>query len=103
MARGEKPYRVYRGGRAKGKVPLATRPESREDRRTRRERERAAAAPRRPRWGRRIGIAVGLLVVLLVVWIVASYFAFRSGVASAHDPMPQGGAAPRATPDRRLT
>ena len=26
MSRGEKPYRVYRGGRVKGRVPLETRP-----------------------------------------------------------------------------
>jgi LCP family protein required for cell wall assembly len=103
MTREEKPYRVYRGGRAKGKVPLATRPESRDDRRARRDRERAAAGPRRPRWGRRIGLTVGLLVLLLVVWVVASYFAFRSGVAEANDRLPQGVEASLATQDGLLT
>jgi LCP family protein required for cell wall assembly len=104
MARGDKPYRVYRGGRAKGKVPLVARPEaeSREERRARRARE-GATAQRRPRWGRRIGLAIGLLMVLLVVWIVASYFAFRSGVASANDRLPQEVEASLATQDGLLT
>ena len=31
MADGEKPYRVYKGGRAKGKVPSATRPERKQE------------------------------------------------------------------------
>ena len=88
MAQGDKPYRVYKGGRTKGKVPIATRP------------TRATAGdgnlpdrekPRRPpRWGRRVGLAILLLGVLLVVWLVASYLAFRSGVAEANDRLPQG-------------
>jgi polyisoprenyl-teichoic acid--peptidoglycan teichoic acid transferase len=104
MARGDKPYRVYRGGRAKGKVPLVTRPEaeSREERRARRTRE-GATTQRRPRWGRRIGITIGVLAVLLVVWLVASYLAFRSGVVSANDRLPQGVEASLATQDGLLT
>ena len=104
MARGDKPYRVYRGGRARGKVPIAGRPEaeSREERRARRARE-AAAAPRRPRWGRRIGLAIALLAVLLVVWLVASYLAFRSGVANANSRLPQEVEASLATQDGLLT
>src|SRR5918992_307929 len=104
MARGDKPYRVYRGGRARGKVPIAGRPEaeSREERRARRARE-AAAAPRRPRWGRRIGIAIVLLAVLLVVWLVASYLAFRTGVANANNRLPQEVEASLATQDGLLT
>jgi LCP family protein required for cell wall assembly len=103
MARGDKPYRVYRGGRAKGKVPLATRPEreSREERRARRARE--GATTKRPRWGRRIGLTIGLLAILLVVWLVASYLAFRSGVGEANDRLPQGVEAALATQDGLLT
>src|SRR5436853_6297979 len=93
MAAGEKPYRVYRGGRTKGKVPLQRRAE---------EAQRSPVAPsgagngrapvrrrrRRWSWKRRIGVGLGLLVVLLVVWGVAGYFAVRSGVSGAHKRLP---------------
>jgi polyisoprenyl-teichoic acid--peptidoglycan teichoic acid transferase len=89
MAREEKPYRVYRGGRVKGKVPV---PGSRSLRVQRRGADRArdqveyrgpGAAPRGPRWGRRIAIGVAVLLVLIIVWAVASWFAFSSGVSDA--------------------
>jgi LCP family protein required for cell wall assembly len=89
MAREEKPYRVYRGGRVKGKVPV---PGSRSLRVQRRGGERVrdqveyrgpGATPRRPRWGRRIAIGVAVLLVLIIVWAVASWFAFSSGVSDA--------------------
>jgi polyisoprenyl-teichoic acid--peptidoglycan teichoic acid transferase len=88
MAEGDKPYRVYKGGRTKGKVPLATRP-------TRGQAGDGAAPERRkrrnrPRWGRRVGLTILLLGVLMIVWVVASYLAFRSGVAEANDRLPQG-------------
>jgi polyisoprenyl-teichoic acid--peptidoglycan teichoic acid transferase len=88
MAEGDKPYRVYKGGRTKGKVPLATRP-------TRGQAGDGAVPERRkrrrpPRWGRRVGLPILLLGVLTIVWLVASYLAFRSGVAEANDRLPQG-------------
>jgi polyisoprenyl-teichoic acid--peptidoglycan teichoic acid transferase len=79
MADGQKPYRLYKGGRAKGKVPTAPRPERQPPKGQRPPRER------RPRWGRRIGLAFVLLLLLLVAWIVASYLAFRGGVADANE------------------
>jgi polyisoprenyl-teichoic acid--peptidoglycan teichoic acid transferase len=90
MARGDKPYRLYRGGRVKGKVPTLPRPEP--SRRRRRPRARAPLAPapdqeqrrRRFGWGRRIGLAVGLLFLLLVAWGIASYLAFGDGVEAAN-------------------
>ena len=85
MAEGDKPYRVYKGGRVKGKVPVAGRPGRGGDG-ARPERQ---PRTRRPRWGRRIGLAVLLLVVLSIVWVVASYLAFRTGVAEANDRLPQ--------------
>ena len=88
MADAEKPYRVYKGGRTKGRVPTAGRkpePVKGEPRRQK--------PPGRPRWGRRVGITVALLAVLLVVWIVASYLSFRSGVADANARLPKAVAA----------
>jgi LCP family protein required for cell wall assembly len=84
MATGEKPYRLYKGGRAKGKVPTAPRPE----RPSRQPRGQRPPREGRPRWRRRILLAVGALVVLLVVWTIASYLAFRSGVEEANERLP---------------
>jgi LCP family protein required for cell wall assembly len=92
MADGDKPYRLYKGGRTKGKVPTVPRPERRE-----KGADRPARRADRPRWGRRIGLAVLALVVLLVVWTVASFLSFRSGVAEANDRLPaavEAGLAP---------
>jgi LCP family protein required for cell wall assembly len=98
MARGEKPYRVYRGGRTKGKVPL---PHRRPSARAQDGRPQTAdggprypgpgpvAPPRKPRWGRRIGIVLALLLLAVIAWGVASYFAVRSGVQSANERLPE--------------
>ena len=89
MSKVEKPYRVYRGGRVKGKVPL-----QRPERAPRRDgREPGAPKIRRPRkaWSWRRRILVGLLAVflLLVIWAVAGFLAFRSGVAAANKRLPK--------------
>ena len=84
MADAEKPYRLYKGGRTKGKVPTARRPEKPERASSRREQ-----APGRPRWRRRIVLTLVALVLLLVVWTVASYLAFRSGVEEANARLPR--------------
>ena len=88
MAREEKPYRVYRGGRVKGKVPTTPSRPSRTAREESRKEYRGPGAARggtgRPRWGRRIGLAALLLLVLIVVWAVASWFAFSGGVSDAN-------------------
>ena len=97
MADAEKPYRLYKGGRVKGKVPTAPRPE-----RTSRAAERAKP-PGRPRWRRRIGIAALALAVFLVVWVVASYLAFRKGVDQANERLPKTVAAGLAKQDGLLS
>ena len=97
MADAEKPYRLYKGGRVKGKVPTAPRPE-----RTSRAAERAKP-PGRPRWRRRIGIAVLALAVFFVVWVVASYLAFRKGVDQANERLPKTVAAGLEQQDGLLT
>ncbi len=98
MADAEKPYRLYKGGRTRGKVPTAPRPE-----RAGRGETGRATQPGKPRWGRRIGIAVVALGVLLVVWIVASYLAFRTGVQDANARLPKTVEANLAAQDGLLT
>jgi LCP family protein required for cell wall assembly len=84
MATGEKPYRVYRGGRVKGRVPLE-RPQTRPERDGRSPREPRVRRPRRRwSWKRRIGLSLLLVLVLVVIWSIAGYLSFRSGVATAN-------------------
>jgi polyisoprenyl-teichoic acid--peptidoglycan teichoic acid transferase len=84
MATGEKPYRVYRGGRVKGRVPLE-RPQTRPDRNGREPRQPKVRKPRRRwSWKRRIGLGLIVLLVLIIVWTVAGYLSFRSGVRKAN-------------------
>jgi LCP family protein required for cell wall assembly len=109
-ASGEKPYRVYRGGRTKGRVPLQ-----------RREREARRAVrsdgpgpgriverpPRRRRlwlgWTRRRWILVAILglVALFAVWGAAGYLAVSSGVRDANKRLPKS-VRPALTPDTGL-
>lgn len=87
MATGEKPYRVYRGGRTKGRVPLE-RPQSRPDRNGRRPQQPRTRRPRRRwSWRRRVGVGLVLILLLIVLWAIAGYLSFRSGVAKANDRM----------------
>jgi LCP family protein required for cell wall assembly len=97
MAPEEKPYRVYRGGRAKGNVPsVAGRPG-----RTPRDRSGGGGGdaggkgrradyrgpgPRvkQVRWGRRVALGVAVLAVLFVIWAVTSWLQFSSGVSDAN-------------------
>src|SRR5690349_19050216 len=84
MARVEKPYRVYKGGRVKGKVPL-----ERPQRQPRRDgRDPAPPRVQRPRrrwsWKKRIAIGLLVLVVLAVLWGVIGFLQFRQGVGEAN-------------------
>jgi len=97
MADAEKPYRLYKGGRTRGKVPTAPRPE-----RPGRAESSRAKQPGKPRWRRRIGLAVLVLGVLLLVWLVASYLAFRSGVKEANARLPKAVEASLAPQDGLL-
>ena len=109
-ASGEKPYRVYKGGRTKGKVPLAR--HDRESRRAVRSDGRGPGRvverpPRRRRhwlgWTRRRWILVTILalVVLAVIWGVAGYLSVSSGVSDANARLPQN-VRPVLTPDSGL-
>ena len=98
MAPDEKPYRVYKGGRVKGKVPSAptrtsssaqrsrVRPTAGGDKRTRFRGPGGTrfSLPKRPPWRRLIVFGLLGLIVLFVVWSVASYFALASGVSDAN-------------------
>jgi polyisoprenyl-teichoic acid--peptidoglycan teichoic acid transferase len=93
MAPDEKPYRVYKGGRAKGKVPTAAAARTRTQRGRRpvggQTRFRGPGRfrlrmPRRPPWRRLILLTLLALVVLVVVWAVTSYLSFSGGVSDAN-------------------
>ncbi len=91
MAEEEKPYRVYKSGRGRGKVPSLGARKGRAP-------SRPPAGPKPPRQPkttrRRILQAVGILIVLFVAWlaawILASYFSFRDGVDAANARLPAG-------------
>ena len=107
--RGEKPYRVYRGGRTKGRVPSVGRPEKAAKRAPAdgdgRSRYRGpgpkttARRPRQIRWARELTIALVLILVFFIAWATIGYLVFRSGVSEANKRLPQS--ARRAlTPDQ---
>ncbi|HYY77497.1 MAG TPA: LCP family protein [Gaiellaceae bacterium] len=89
MASKDKPYRVYRGGRAKGPVrhePSKSRPRRGGDG----EDPYGGKGPSKPRRRGRRWLRIGLVLVLVaillvVVWAVLGYLAFRSGVQEAND------------------
>src|SRR5262249_32140242 len=98
MAEGDKPYRLYRGGRTKGKVPLqrTTRPTTQ------------PARTSEPSWfGRRRWwlwatlAAVGLLL-LAVIWGALGYRSFAHGVDKANHRLPRTAKAQLAKRDRSL-
>jgi polyisoprenyl-teichoic acid--peptidoglycan teichoic acid transferase len=93
MAGEDKPYRVYRGGRAKGGVPTLprlTKPERRP------KPARDGAPPRRyagpgpqkrpRRWGtgRIVFLTILALILLVIGWTVAGYLSVRRGMEQAN-------------------
>src|SRR5579859_2571176 len=108
-ASGEKPYRVYRGGRTKGKVPLARR--EREARRAVRSGGPGSGriverGNRRRLWlgwtWRRWTLATILLaIVFFAFWGVLGYLSVSSGVSDANARLPKN-VRPVLTPDSGL-
>ena len=108
MAREDKPYRVYRGGRASGGVPtLPGIPKPQRRKKPTREpktpRRYAGPGPaKRPRrWGpgRIIFLVVLALILLLVGWTVAGYLSVRSGMEKANARLGEGAKAQLAPDD----
>jgi LCP family protein required for cell wall assembly len=93
MADEPKPYRVYRGGRVKGKVPTP-KPARSAGGGGEKPPRYAGPGPKRPRrrlrWLRWVGLAFVLFLLWLVAWSLASYFSFRSGVSAANARLPKG-------------
>ncbi|HEX7256398.1 MAG TPA: LCP family protein [Gaiellaceae bacterium] len=94
MAREDKPYRVYRGGRASGGVPTlprAPKPERRKKTPRRAPKPQRYAGPgpaKRPRrfgTGRIIFLVVLALLLFLIGWTVAGYLSVRRGMEKAND------------------
>jgi LCP family protein required for cell wall assembly len=99
---GEKPYRVYRGGRDKGRVPL-----ERRERESRRAVRKEGGRPTRGSgritrksnrrrlwlgwtWRRWTLVSILGLIVLFVIWGVAGYLSVSSGVSAANARVPKG-------------
>ncbi len=80
-----KPYRVYKGGRAKGKVPLQRPPAGR---RTPSGGGSTSRKPRQRRVGRRVTLALGAMLLLIVVWLVASYVSISGGISDSNARVP---------------
>ena len=98
MAVEDKPYRLYRGGRKKGKVPSRsqTRPA------TPPPNGRPQRPPRRRRWWLWAVLAAVGLVLLAVVWGVLGYRSFSSGVDQANHRLPRNAKAQLAKRDSSL-
>ena len=93
MAPGDKPYRVYRGGRSRGNVPLKRKSSASGGREAATgkkagSRSRRFRVPRlglgRGGWKRRVLIGFILLLVLFCVWAVAGYLSLSSGADKAN-------------------
>ncbi len=89
----EKPYRRYRGGRVKGRVPLQRHlTTSDQPGRTVRTSDTAPRTRRRRlgriRWKLVLALALPLVLLLVVAWGLASYLAFSHGIGAAHRLVP---------------
>jgi LCP family protein required for cell wall assembly len=86
-ASGEKPYRVYKGGRQKGKVPLS----GRDERKQKRDGDGVVRRQRTPwTWRRWTLVTLLVLVVFFVIWAVAGYLSVNSGVSAANKRLAPG-------------
>jgi LCP family protein required for cell wall assembly len=78
-ASGEKPYKVYRGGRAKGDVPLP-----------RTEHQQRRGGRRRRGWKRWTLVTLLAVIAFLVIWGAIGYVTVSHGVSAANKRLPAG-------------
>ena len=97
MAEGTKPYRLYRGGRRKGKVPLES-----TKRPPKQPTPTAGAHGRRRRIVLWSALAFLGLLVLAIVWGALGYRSFASGVEKANSRLPRSAKAQLSKRDRPL-
>jgi LCP family protein required for cell wall assembly len=96
MATGEKPYRVYRGGRTKGRVPLERHEQAGNGATVYRagggdpDRRVVTRPKRRWSWKRWLVLGVVVLLLLAIVWGVLGWLSVRSGVKDANARVPAG-------------
>ncbi len=86
MPEEQKPYTLYKGGRAKGKVPLR-RPGSGSP-----PGASAAKNPGKPRErhvGRWLTLTLATILLLAIVWLVASYLSVSRGITDANSRVPK--------------
>ena len=99
MAPEEKPYRVYKGGRTKGKVPAPSGSSPKRAKAGGEGRYRGPGAVRRGpsgrlaflrrvSWRRWLPIGLGGLVALVLLWAIISYITMSSGVSAANKRLP---------------
>ena len=96
MAQDDKPYRLYRGGRVKGKVPAV--PGKVRSQPAKPVKTAAAGGgarrglrrllPRRASWKPIVLVVLLLIVVVTIVWAVAALLSFQGGVAAANKRLP---------------
>ena len=96
MAEGTKPYRLYRGGRKKGKVPLQTRA------RPTTQPSRAPGPAKRRRWWLWGVLTVVGLLLLAIIWGALGYRSFANGVDKANSRLPRNAKAQLAKRDRSI-
>jgi LCP family protein required for cell wall assembly len=95
MAEGVKPYRLYRGGRKKGKVPLSsTRPPTQP--------KHGPGATNRRRWWLWVVLGVVALLALAIVWGALGLRAFAGGVEGANKRLSRAAKAELAKRDRSI-
>lgn len=105
MALEDKPYRVYRGGRTKGKVPAVPRNGRVQPvKEPRRGRGGGGSpfrrlVPARRSWKLIILLTLVVLIVLVLAWTVAGFLAFRSGVSAANKRLPASARAALTSSD----
>jgi LCP family protein required for cell wall assembly len=85
----DKPYRLYRGGRVKGRVPL-TRYQSKGSATPSGPVPPGTGVPKPRRRGRWIVLGLVVLLGLVIVWAIAGYLSVSSGVSDANERVPPG-------------